>query len=70
MKKSLVALAALAVAGVASAQSSVTLFGIVDAAVSGYSTKSNLYYTNPFAVPFGVAWLAQAQPDRPVELRL
>ena len=54
MKKSLVALAALAVAGVASAQSSVTLFGVVDAAVSGYSTKSNLYYTNPFAVPFGV----------------
>jgi len=51
MKKSLVALAALAVAGVASAQSSVTLFGIVDAAVSGYSTKSELVYTNPFALP-------------------
>ena len=32
MKKSLVALAALAFAGVASAQSSVTLFGVVDAA--------------------------------------
>jgi predicted porin len=32
MKKSLIALAALAAAGVASAQSSVTLFGIVDAA--------------------------------------
>ena len=31
MKKSLVALAALAVVGVASAQSSVTIFGIVDA---------------------------------------
>jgi len=40
MKKSLVALAALAVAGVASAQSSVTLFGVVDAAFSGYSNKS------------------------------
>src|SRR5262245_41618031 len=40
MKKSLVALAALAVAGVASAQSSVTLFGVVDAAISGYSNKS------------------------------
>ncbi|MDM0011343.1 porin [Variovorax sp. J22P168] len=40
MKKSLVALAALAVAGVASAQSSVTLFGVVDAAVSGYSNKT------------------------------
>ncbi len=37
MKKSLVALAALAVAGAASAQSSVTLFGIVDAAVGHYS---------------------------------
>jgi len=55
MKKSLVALAALAVAGVASAQSSVTLFGVVDAAVSGYSTKSNLIVANPFAIPpFGV----------------
>ncbi|MDM0105743.1 porin [Variovorax sp. J22R24] len=40
MKKSLVALAALAVAGAASAQSSVTLFGVVDGAVSGYSNKS------------------------------
>jgi len=39
MKKSLVALAALAVAGVASAQSSVTLFGILDASVSHYSVK-------------------------------
>lgn len=34
MKKSLIALAALAVVGAASAQSSVTLFGVVDAAVS------------------------------------
>src|ERR1700757_4650274 len=43
MKKSLLALAALAalgMAGVASAQSSVTLFGVVDAAVSAYSNKS------------------------------
>ncbi|MBO9648624.1 MAG: porin [Variovorax sp.] len=40
MKKSLVALAALAVAGVASAQSSVTLFGVVDATINGYSNKS------------------------------
>ncbi|MDM0026584.1 porin [Variovorax saccharolyticus] len=40
MKKSLVALAALAVAGMASAQSSVTLFGIVDATISGFSNKS------------------------------
>ena len=41
MKKSLVALTAIAAAGVASAQSSVTLFGVVDAAVSGYYNKSN-----------------------------
>src|SRR5659263_37578 len=34
MKKSLVALAALAVVGAASAQSSVTLFGVVDATVA------------------------------------
>jgi len=34
MKKSLIALAALAVVGAASAQSSVTLFGVVDASVS------------------------------------
>ena len=44
MKKSLVALAALAVAGVASAQSSVTLFGVVDAAISGYSNKSDTIF--------------------------
>ena len=47
MKKSLVALAILAAAGVASAQSSVTLFGVVDAAyahgsTSGGSSKSQL----------------------------
>ena len=34
MKKSLIALAVLASAGVASAQSSVTLFGIVDATLA------------------------------------
>ncbi len=50
MKKSLVALAALAVAGVASAQSSVTLFGIVDASVSSVSNKSELYVANPLAL--------------------
>ncbi|MBN8746060.1 Outer membrane porin protein 32 [Xylophilus ampelinus] len=49
MKKSLVALAALAVAGVASAQSSVTLFGIVDASISSVSNKSELYVANPLA---------------------
>ncbi|WP_398498724.1 porin [Variovorax sp.] len=46
-------MAALAVAGVASAQSSVTLFGVVDAAVSNYSTKSTYY--SPLANPFLVA---------------
>jgi len=44
MKKSLVAVAALAVAGAASAQSSVTLFGVVSAQITGYSNNSeNLY---------------------------
>jgi predicted porin len=41
MKKSLVALAALAVAGMASAQSSVTLFGVVDAGISYYDAKTS-----------------------------
>ncbi|WP_295524205.1 porin [uncultured Pseudacidovorax sp.] len=62
MKKSLVALAALAVAGVASAQSSVTLFGIVDASISGVSNKSELV-TNPavlLANPFAYALLPQS----------
>jgi predicted porin len=40
MKKSLVALAALAVAGIASAQSSVTLFGVVDATINYASNKT------------------------------
>jgi len=44
MKKTLVALAALAAFGTASAQSSVTLFGVLDAAVSGYSNKSENDY--------------------------
>ncbi|VTU17195.1 porin [Variovorax sp. RA8] len=54
MKKSLVALAALAVAGVASAQSSVTLFGVVDAAVSGVSNKSDNISFPTLANPFYV----------------
>ncbi|MBU2288893.1 MAG: porin, partial [Gammaproteobacteria bacterium] len=41
MKKSLVAIASMAVAGMASAQSSVTLFGVVDVGVSSFSNKSN-----------------------------
>ncbi|WP_431276604.1 porin [Variovorax ureilyticus] len=40
MKKTLVALAALATIGTASAQSSVTLFGVLDASISGYSNKA------------------------------
>jgi predicted porin len=43
MKKSLVALAVLAAAGAASAQSSVTLFGVVDTGVSYYTVKSSFY---------------------------
>ena len=51
MKKSLVALAILAAAGVASAQSSVTLFGVVDATVahgsgSGIGSSSKSQITN------------------------
>jgi predicted porin len=41
MKKSLVALAALAVVGIASAQSSVTLFGVLDAGVSYSDSKTH-----------------------------
>jgi predicted porin len=51
MKKSLVALAVLAAAGAASAQSSVTLFGVVDAGVSYYTVKSRFVSTGLFAVP-------------------
>jgi predicted porin len=51
MKKSLIALAVLATAGVASAQSSVTLFGIVDATLafgkgSGVGSSSKTQLTN------------------------
>ena len=42
MKKSLIAVAAMAVAGIVSAQSSITLFGVVDAAVSYYDAKTTL----------------------------
>eukprot|EP01041_Mallomonas_annulata_P032795 gene32795-55329_t len=54
MKKSLVALAALAVAGVASAQSSVTLFGVVDASISGYSATARDNRATVFPNQFGV----------------
>jgi predicted porin len=49
MKKSLIALAVMAAAGSAAAQSSVTLFGIVDAAISRYATHggtNNTLMTN------------------------
>jgi len=52
MKKCSIALAVLAVSATAAAQSSVTIFGIVDTAVSHYSVKS---------VPYGVAPLANPQ---------
>jgi len=60
MRKSLIALAALAAAGAASAQSSVTLFGVVDTAVSHYTVKSAFYDNRavptvaPLVPPVGV----------------
>jgi predicted porin len=54
MKKSLVALAALAVAGVASAQSSVTLFGVVDASITGYSNTARDQRATVFPNAFGI----------------
>jgi predicted porin len=45
MKKSLIALAVMAAAGAASAQSSVTLFGIVDASISRYEVKGGQHNT-------------------------
>ncbi|WP_076998854.1 porin [Variovorax sp. KK3] len=47
MKKCSLAIAVLAASGGASAQSSVTVFGIVDAAVSHYSVKSAAYGITP-----------------------
>jgi predicted porin len=54
MKKSLVVLAALAACGAASAQSTVTLFGVVDAAVRNVSNKSES------ATVFGPSFSAKA----------
>jgi predicted porin len=45
MKKSLIALAVLAAAGAASAQSSVTLFGIVDATLAYGKTSGGNHVT-------------------------
>ena len=50
MRKSLITFAALAASGAASAQSSLTLFGVADAAVSHYSVKS-AFYNNTLAPP-------------------
>jgi predicted porin len=60
MKKKPAVLAILMLAGIAStaanAQSSVTIFGIVDAAVSHYSVKSSYYSTSPLAfAPIGAS---------------
>jgi len=47
MKPFVLALSALAVAGTAAAQSSVTVFGVVDAGISHYSTKSRSWGGTP-----------------------
>ncbi|MEJ8850361.1 porin [Variovorax rhizosphaerae] len=59
MKKTSITLAALAASGAAMAQSSLTLFGVADAAVSYYSAKGVYYATPvgsraPLATPFEV----------------
>ncbi|MDM0018999.1 porin [Variovorax saccharolyticus] len=51
MSKSFIAIAGLAASGAAMAQSSVTLFGVADAAVSYYSTKSVFYYSPIASLP-------------------
>ncbi|MDM0022244.1 porin [Variovorax saccharolyticus] len=52
MKKTLGALAVLVVAaGTASAQSTVTLFGVVDTGISYFNAESRFYSRNPFALP-------------------
>jgi len=61
MKKSLVALAVLAASGAAMAQSSVTLFGIVDAGVTYAKTsggESNYGLTNSGTPP--AVWASAA----------
>ena len=50
MRTSLITFAALAASGAASAQSSVTLFGVADSAISHYSVKSS-FYNNTGALP-------------------
>ena len=55
MRTCSIALAVLAVSGAAAAQSSVTLFGIIDTAVSHYSVKSSPYGIAPAANPLQFA---------------
>lgn len=50
MKKLPVSIALLAATGAASAQSAVTIFGIIDAGISYYSAKSTAYNRLPLAV--------------------
>ena len=54
MKKTPIALALFAAAGAASAQSSVTLFGVVDAGISYYNTKSTFNSTSLSNAPAAV----------------
>ena len=54
MKKSLLVLAALAACGAASAQSTVTLFGVVDAAYRNVSNKSESVPATPFTPYYSV----------------
>lgn len=51
MKKLPVSIALLGFAGAASAQSSVTIFGLIDAGISHYSANSTAYSRLPFAAP-------------------
>ncbi|MNX03039.1 Outer membrane porin protein 32 precursor [compost metagenome] len=51
MKKPTAAIAALIASSAVSAQSSLTLFGVVDAGVSHYSLKSSPYSRNPLRPP-------------------
>jgi predicted porin len=50
MRKSLITFAALAASGAATAQSSLTLFGVADSAISHYSVKSS-FYNNTGTLP-------------------
>ena len=51
MKRSFIGITALAAVGSACAQSSITLFGVVDASISAYSAKSTFYNSTLTPVP-------------------